>query len=96
VRARSTPDQARIELETQIQHQFQSRIGYRLLSQGTPTNNTGRTPSTFGREDEASTTFAAVFERQAGGVPSDDWLQKTDCQWLAELIGIDPKVLSAV
>jgi len=96
LRARSAPDQARIDLETLIGHQSRSRTGYRLLPQGTPTNNTGRTPSGFGREDEAETSFAAVFERPADGVPSDDWLQKTDGQWLAELLGIDPKVLRQV
>ena len=68
--------------------------GFRLLPQGTPTNNTGSTPSALGTVDEDAARFAALTP--PAPVPPGDWAAKTDGQWLAELLGIDPAVVAAV
>jgi hypothetical protein len=92
VRVKSSPAQAKAELEGLIARQAQSRAGYRLLRQGTPTNNTGEARSGHGVGDEAEESFAAVLEAPAGPVAPGDWRAKTDGQQLAELLGIDPAV----
>ena len=60
--------------------------------QGTPTNNTGDAQSGHGTGDEAEESYTAVFEGPASPAPPGDWRGKTDGQWLAELLGIDPEV----
>jgi hypothetical protein len=89
------PATSKTDLETLITHQANSRAGLRLLAQGTPTNNTGRTPSALGTGDEEAERFAALTSPEAP-VPPEDWAGKTDGQWLAELLGVDPAVLSSV
>jgi hypothetical protein len=91
IRGKSSPSQAKSELEGLIARQAQSATGYRLLRQGTPTNNTGDARSGYGSGDEAQESFAAR-EEPATPVPPGDWPNKTDGQWLAELLGIDPAV----
>jgi hypothetical protein len=99
------PATSRTDLERHLTHQAGSRAGLRLLAQGTPTNNTGRTPSALGTGDEAAEIYAALqagaAAPQAGaaappGATLDAWAAKTDGQWLAELVGIDPAVLAPV
>ncbi|WP_405889321.1 hypothetical protein OG427_01360 [Streptomyces sp. NBC_00133] len=92
VRVKSGPTQAKAELEGLIARQSQSRAGYRLLRQGTPTNNTGDAQSGHGTGDEAEESYTAVFEGPASPAPPGDWRGKTDGQWLAELLGINPEV----
>ena len=89
------PMQSKAELETLIAHQANSRAGFRLLAQGTPTNNTGRAPAAFGSGDETAERFAAVSS-PLPEVPAGAWSDKTDGQWLAELLGVDPDVLATV
>lgn len=96
LRLRSSPEHGADELETLLRHHQHSSAGLGLLPQGTPTNNTERAPAGPGQGDEAETSFADVFERPPGGVGPDDWARKDDGQWLAELLGIDPKVLRNV
>ncbi|MQA95428.1 MAG: hypothetical protein GEV11_12545 [Streptosporangiales bacterium] len=96
VRAKSDPAKAKGELEGLISHQSQSRAGYRLMRQGTATNNTGDARSGYGSGDDIEATYAALFEGPSGPVPPGDWKAKTDGQWLAELLGIDPAVLRPV
>jgi len=90
LRARD-PATSRTDLETLIAHQANSRAGFRLLPQGTPTNNTGRTPSAFGTVDEAAQRFAALTAPATRAAAA-----KSDGQWLAELVGVDPAVVAAV
>ena len=94
LRARD-PAASKADLETLIAHQANSRAGFRLLAQGTPTNNTGKAPSAFGTGDEEAESFAAV-DAPAPAVPAGAWTAKSDGQWLAELLGVDPAVLASV
>jgi len=82
------PATSKADLETLITHQANSRAGFRLLPQGPPTNNTGRTPSAFGTVDETAQRLAAL----TGSAPRAATTAKSDGQWLAELLGVDPAV----
>ena len=88
------PAVSRAELETLITHQANSRAGFRLLPQGTPTNNTGKTSSALGTVDEEVARFAALAAPAAATAGTS--ARKTDGQWLAELLGVDPAVVATV
>ncbi|MDQ4098769.1 MAG: hypothetical protein M3144_13000, partial [Actinomycetota bacterium] len=96
LRLKTGPERGAAELEELLTHHHQSRTGLSLLPQGTPTNNTEKGPARHEDEDEAETSFVDVFERPHHGVGPDDWARKTDGQWLAELLGIDPRALRSV
>jgi len=90
------PATSKKDLEQLIGHQADSRAGFRLLPQGTATNNTGKTPSALGSGDDAAETFdAQLTPAQHVGPPPPVVVvpPKPDGQWLAELIGIDPAVV---
>jgi hypothetical protein len=92
LRARA-PEVSKADLETLITHQAGSSAGFRLLPQGTPTNNTGKIPSALGSTDEAASGFAAMFAAAPAATSVAD---RTDGQWLAELLGIDPAVVATI
>jgi hypothetical protein len=94
LRARD-PATSQADLQALIAHQASSRAAFALLPQGTPTNNTGQVPSALGSGDEAAQAFAALTSPSHAVAPAD-WAAKTDGQWLAEVLGIDPAVLAAV
>ena len=96
LRVRSTPATAQAELEGLIARQSGSRAGYRLLRQGTPTNNTGTARSGHGAVDEAEESFAAAVDGPPDPVAPADWSAKTDGQCLAELLGIKPDTTAAL
>jgi hypothetical protein len=96
LRLRNSPEHGAEDLERLLADHQRGNTGLSLLPQGTPTNNTERKSAGFGHEDEAETSFVDVFERPHGGVGPDEWARKTDGQWLAELLGIDPKALRTV
>lgn len=90
-------------LETLIQHHHNSRNGFSLISQGTPTNNTEKKGAGFSRADDADDSFDDYFQKATQGANADslfaeinDPLLKQDGQWLAEFLGIDPAVLKKV
>jgi hypothetical protein len=89
------PATSKTDLETLITHQANSRASFQLLPQGTPTNNTGKTPSAFGTGDEVAERFAALNSPKPT-VASTARTGKSDGQWLAELLGVDPAVLASV
>src|SRR5581483_6794248 len=60
-----------------------------LVPPGTPTNNSEQAPA--GAPDPAGPPVAA----RAAAAPGD-WLTKTDGQWFAELVGVDPATLTGV
>ena len=89
LRQRSGPDQAGAELADHFTRQLRSPAGFGLLPQGTPTNNTEQAPA---GQDETQQAKAA----QAAAVSTGDWTAKTDGQWFAELLGLDPATLAGV
>jgi len=94
LRARD-PATSKADLQTLITHQANSRAGFRLLPQGTATNNTGKAPSAFGTADEEAERLALLTAPKAAAAPGA-WNGKSDGQWLAELLGVDPAVLASV
>lgn len=95
VRTSADHEQARHMLEGLFEHHRQGRTGLALVPQGTPTNNTDSGGAGYTRSDDADVSFddrrqSSLFE------PTDDWLEKRDGQWLAELVGIDPAKLARV
>jgi hypothetical protein len=94
LRRKSAPDQAATELADLITRQVRSPNGFTLLPQGTPTNNSEQTPA---GQDPAD--HAAAARRAAGfhaAAAAADWTARTDGQWLTDLVGLDPAVLTGV
>jgi hypothetical protein len=99
VRASETADEGRQTLETLLAHHRDGRSGLALVPQGTPTNNTEGVTSGYRRTDDPD----ASFDERFGTVPPDPllaqldpWMARTDGEWLAALLGLDPAVLHHV
>lgn len=90
---RSGPEQAGVELGDLITRQVRSAAGFSLLPQGTPTNNTEAAPAGQDAREEVDAALRTAFTPLAAAA-AGDWTVKTDGQWLAELVGIDPAVLA--
>ncbi|WP_416956474.1 hypothetical protein [Streptomyces sp. Agncl-13] len=82
---------AKTELEELLRHHSYRRTGLAVVPQGTPTNNTEAVSS--GRSlDDPDAAFDDL--KQPLFQPATDWLDKSDGQWLAEQLGIDPAVFA--
>ncbi|TDD89279.1 hypothetical protein [Actinomadura rubrisoli] len=66
--------------------------GFSLVPQGTPTNNTEQAPAGQSPRAEA----AAALRTAAGLEAADDWTTRTDGRRFADLLGLDPAVLTGV
>jgi hypothetical protein len=82
-------------LEEMLHHHAVGRSGLTLVRQGTVTHNTTGKGTGYTRLDNAEQSFddrknAPLF------TPTADPMQKRDGQWLAELLGIDPNLLTRV
>ncbi|GAA4368105.1 hypothetical protein GCM10023088_16690 [Actinomadura verrucosospora] len=95
LRERSGPEQTAVQLADLITRQLRSPSGYGLLPQGTPTNNSEAAPAGQDRRAEAQAALRTAFGFAAADAP-DDWRTRTDGQWLADLLGIDPAVLTGM
>lgn len=89
LRQKTAPDQTATDLADLITRQVRSPAGYRLLPQGTPTNNTDQIPA--GADDAIGPAGSGAHL----AAPAD-WLAKTDGQWLAEMVGVDPATMTGV
>jgi hypothetical protein len=78
-----------------LTHHATGRAGLSLVSQGTPTHNSGGPTTGYTRLDDAAESFA---DRQAAPLftATTDVNAKSDGQWLAELLGIDPTALTSI
>ncbi|GAA2399831.1 hypothetical protein GCM10010191_03750 [Actinomadura vinacea] len=92
LRERSGPEQSATQLAELINRQSRGPAGYVLLPQGTPTNNTEAAPAGQDARAEAEAGLRAA----AGVTATDDWRTKTDGEWFADLLGIDPSVLEGM
>ncbi|MEU4446935.1 hypothetical protein AB0K14_19460 [Actinosynnema sp. NPDC050801] len=83
------------ELAALLRSHHHGRSGLSLPRQGTPTNNTEGMDSGFTRGDDADLSFA---DRQGAPLftPATEPMDKRDGQWLAELLGIEPRTLTDV
>jgi hypothetical protein len=88
LRQKTTPEQTAADLADLFNRQSRSPAGFALAPQGTPTNNSEQAPA--GAPDPVGPPATS----QAAAV--GDALGKTDGQWFAELLGVDPATLSGV
>jgi hypothetical protein len=80
------------DLETLIDRHRLSRTGFSLVPQGTPTNNTEAESSGHSRGSDADQSFDDL-KKESLFDDDPDWLDKSDGQWLAEILGLDSAVL---
>ena len=94
LRLSADQQRAKSELETLFRNHSFSQSGFAVVPQGTPTNNTEAVKSGFDRLDDPDESFndhkLPLFSS------SSDWLIKKDGQWIAEYLGIDPKLFENV
>lgn len=93
VRLSSDPQTGAAELEALLADHQRSRKGLSLLAQGAPTNNVEDDVSGYTWREDTDVSYDHYF----GTAPTDpdDWRDRTDGRWLADLIGIDAEVLKA-
>src|SRR5215213_2449778 len=89
VRFHADSNEAQTELEELLTHHRFGRHGISLVAQGTPTNNTENSSSGFDRNDDADQSFDQR-EKESLFTVSANWSDKSDGQWHAEYLGIDP------
>ncbi len=94
IRVGSNEERGRTELENLLRHHSHTRKGFAVVPQGTPTNNTEAVGSGLGRLDEPDESFDDL--KDALITPEIDWLAKSDGQWIAEYLGVDPMLFSNV
>ncbi|MFE3203191.1 hypothetical protein [Embleya sp. NPDC059237] len=95
LRERTDPQQSARELGELITRQLRSPAGYTLLPQGTPTNNTGQAPAGQDTREEIDAALRTTLGYAATAAP-EDWTARTDGQCFAELLGIDPAILTGM
>ena len=93
LREQPTPQQSAAAFAGLLTDQLRSPSGFSLLPQGTPTNNSEERPAGQDPRAEADAGLATVAGFAAA---ADDWTTKTDGEWFAELLGLDPAVLAGV
>jgi len=95
LREQATAETTATDLTELLRRQLHSSAGLSLLPQGTPTNNSEQAPAgqDTHAESEAGRRAAAGF---TAAPAADDWQTKTDGQWFAELLGLDPAQLAGM
>ncbi|MDQ0847406.1 hypothetical protein [Streptomyces sp. V1I6] len=95
LRERTDPEQSAVQLSQLITRQLRSPSGYALLPQGTPTNNTEQAPAGQDAREEIDAGLRTTLGYTATAAPGD-WTSRTDGQCFAELLGVDPAVMTGV
>lgn len=96
VRYSTDQDKSQALLEKLLSDHFESKGGFELLRQGTPTNNTDDENSGASSVEDPDESFARIFKKSTEFDESDDFATKSDGQKLADLLGIDPGILKKV
>ncbi|MDH3710500.1 MAG: hypothetical protein OER04_11460, partial [Cyclobacteriaceae bacterium] len=87
VRLSADENEAQKLLENLLKNHHFGDTGFSILPQGTPTNNTEDSASSYSEREDADEAFDRYFSTTPPEDPSDDAL-KCDGKWLAELLGI--------
>ncbi|MEV6974062.1 hypothetical protein [Kitasatospora sp. NPDC093806] len=90
LRRRPTAEQTATDLTDLLTRQLRSPAGLGLLPQGTPTNNTEQAPAGPAAGAGTATGPQSAAARQATPTGAGG---RTDGQWFAELLGLDPAAL---
>ncbi|WP_409495783.1 hypothetical protein [Amycolatopsis sp. cmx-11-12] len=88
LREQATPEKSASEWGGLIADQVRTSAGFAFLPQGTPTNNS--------EQASAGQSSGPALATAAGFAAAEDWTTKTDGEWFAELLGLDPAVLAGV
>lgn len=91
VRLSESPEEGAKRLEELIAHHRDSRTGFSLLKQGTPTNNTEAANAGYSRSEDPDARFDEM--RNGDELPQVDPADRLDGSFLADALGIDPKVV---
>jgi len=84
------------ELEELIDHHYFSKKGFRIVPQGTATNNTATTGAGYVSGDTPDQTFNLYFNQANGFTEENDRNKRKDGQWLAEWLGIDYSITKKI
>ncbi|MEV7037789.1 hypothetical protein [Amycolatopsis sp. NPDC051061] len=95
LREQSTPAKTATDLGALITRQLRSPDGFSLLPQGTPTNNTDVLAAGQDAEDEAAAALRSSTVQSAAAAAAD-WTSRTDGRVFADLLGLDPSVLTGM
>ncbi|AUI60643.1 hypothetical protein [Amycolatopsis sp. BJA-103] len=93
LREQATPQESATAWGKLIGDQLRTPSGFGFLPQGTPTNNSEEVSAGQDPQAEAESGFATAAGFTAAAA---DWTTKTDGEWFAELLGLDPAVLAGV
>ncbi|HEX6124577.1 MAG TPA: hypothetical protein VFZ23_04320 [Pyrinomonadaceae bacterium] len=96
VRLGSDSKTGKQQLEELFDHHYFSKKGFTLVTQGTPTNNTGAAGSGYTGSDDPDQTFDLYFNGKDGYSETTDPLLKRDGQWFAEWLGLDHSTVKKV
>ena len=94
VRLRADQSDGQTCLEELFDHHHRSKGGFSIIPQGRPTNNVETEGAAYSWREDPNVSFDHYF----GDPPDDpqDWGQKRDGRWLAEMLGLSPAVLQSV
>ena len=84
------------ETQSAIQNLFQNHqrsIGFGIVQNGTPTNNTESNSSGYSEKVEADETYEYLFNSEAIK-ETKNFSERQDGQWLADMLGLDLKTFS--
>ncbi|MFA1548005.1 hypothetical protein [Actinomadura chokoriensis] len=95
LREQAAPAQTAADLTSLINRHLRGPDGFALLPQGTPTNNTETLPAGQDAEDEAAAALRTVGGA-AAATTAADWATRTDGRQFADLLGLDPGVLTGM
>jgi hypothetical protein len=94
VRLRSNASAGAADLSRLLAHHDASKAGISILPQGRPTNNVEGEGAAYSWREDSDVSFNHYF-----GTPRpdpEDWFDKCDGRWLAELLGLSPDDLRHV
>lgn len=91
----TTADEGPAALQELLAHHQWSRSGFFVLPQGTPAHNATGSSAATTPEDDADSSFDDRLGRPLF-TPTSDPTQKSDGQWLAEFLRLDPAFVAGV
>jgi len=91
----TTAERGSSALQELLAHHQWSRSGFSLLPQGTPTHNASGASSGHGRDEDPDVSFADR-KNQPLFTPVADPTQKSDGEWFAEFLALDPAYVATV
>jgi hypothetical protein len=83
-------------LETLFANHMNGKAGLSILPQGQPTNNVEGEGSAFSWREDSDISYDHYFAATPPSGPANGWFDRTDGDWLAICLGLDPAAISAM